>query len=160
MLRTELPSPGVEAAGIAMDKPEMDDVAEGTPTLEKMELLSIWFEGGRRSGNKPLTSVMISDGQRTMKGWTSTVSRGDEMALAGRSAGLTVPRLCLKRARTLSICVRISGGTAVLCCLSAVSKTVVPVLYSIYQLYVISNTCFCALDAIDSKMFRRAASLM
>jgi hypothetical protein len=71
----------------------------------------MWLDDGRRSGKRALTKVMMSDGERTIKGWTSTVSSGEVMAFAGRRIGFEGVLVCLNLARIFSMCVRISGRT-------------------------------------------------
>ena len=65
----------------------MDDADDAIPPRRSASLLR-WLDEGRRSGKRVLTKTMISAGQRTMNGWTSTVSRGEVMALAGSRMGL------------------------------------------------------------------------
>jgi hypothetical protein len=102
-LRIELASP-VEAAVLrkGIDTAEMDEAEEPSP-VRRWPSLSMWLDEGRRSGKSVLTRVIISDGQRTMKGCTSTVSRGEVMALAGRRIGLVYVLVCLNLARMLSM---------------------------------------------------------
>jgi hypothetical protein len=118
-LRIELASP-VEAARKGMERPDTDDADEASPVRRWLSL-STWLDGGRRSGNSVLTKVVISDGQMTMKGCTSTVSRGDVIAFAGSRTGLECVFVCLNLARMLSMCVRISGKIGCCCRLGRVS---------------------------------------
>jgi hypothetical protein len=82
-LRTEEPSPGVEAAWNGIEMPEIEEAEEAIPGRKSLACC----DPGRRSGKRQLTKVIISEGQITRKGCTSTVSFGEETAFAGRRSG-------------------------------------------------------------------------
>jgi hypothetical protein len=85
-LSTELASPDIELAWKGRETPEIDEADDVRPP-RRCKSFSKWFDGGRRSGNRAWTRVLMSEGLTTMNGWTSTVSRGEVMALAGRRTG-------------------------------------------------------------------------
>jgi hypothetical protein len=103
-LKIELASVAVNEAlrnGI-METPDMDDADDAIPPRRSASLLR-WLDDGRRSGKRVLTKTIISAGQRTMNGCTSTVSRGEVMALAGSKMGLEYVFVCLNLAIMLSM---------------------------------------------------------
>lgn len=114
-LRIELASV-MEAAALrkGTDIPDIDDADDARPARRWLSL-SMWLDEGRRSGKRALTKVTMSAGERTIKGWTSTVSRGEVMALAGSRMGFEEVLVCLNRARMFSTWVRISGKTGFCC---------------------------------------------
>jgi hypothetical protein len=118
-LRIELASV-TEAAAFrnGTDIPDMEEADEARPVRRWLSL-SIWLDDGRRSGKSALTKVTMSAGERTIKGWTSTVSLGDVMAFAGSKIGFEGVLVCLNRAKIFSICVRISGSTGTFFCLNS-----------------------------------------
>lgn len=102
-LRIELASVAVaEALRNGIDTPDIDDADDAMPPRRSTSLFR-WLDDGRRSGKRVLTKVMMSDGQSTMKGCTSTVSRGEVMALAGRRMGFEYVFVCLNLAIMLSM---------------------------------------------------------
>lgn len=102
-LRIELASVvAVEALRNGIEIPDMDDADEATPPRRSASLFR-WLDDGRRSGNNVWTKVMISEGQSTMNGCTSTVSRGDVMAFAGSRIGFEYVLVCLNLAIMLSM---------------------------------------------------------
>jgi len=112
MVSIELASPGVDPLGKGTETPDIEDAAEASPAREVF--LSSMADEGRRSGKRVLASVTMSEGDKTTNGWTSTVSRGEVIAFAGKRTGLAAERRCLKRETMLSMHVRTSGraGTA------------------------------------------------
>jgi hypothetical protein len=82
-----------------METPDIEEELEASPLLgislssEKLCL---------RSGKREYTSVLMSEGQRTRNGWTSTVSLGEASALAGTKTGLKCPRGFLSCSRSRS----------------------------------------------------------
>lgn len=114
-LRMELASV-IDAAALrnGTDMPDIEEADDARPARRWLSL-SMWLDEGRRSGKSALTSVMISAGERTIKGCTSTVSLGEVIALAGSKMGFDGVFVCLKRARMLSMWVRISGRTGICC---------------------------------------------
>jgi hypothetical protein len=66
MLKTELPSPGVELGRKGIDMPEIDEAAEVCPL--RLKSISVWLDEGLRSGNKALTTVTISLGDTMRNG--------------------------------------------------------------------------------------------
>src|SRR5690242_17542407 len=102
-LRTELASVAVaEALRNGIETPDMEEADEAIPPRRSASLFK-WLDDGRRSGKSVWTKVMISDGHSTINGCTSTVSRGDVMALAGRRMGLEYVLVCLNLAMMLSM---------------------------------------------------------
>jgi hypothetical protein len=102
-LRIELASVAVaDALRNGIEIPDMEDADDAMPPRRSASLFR-WLDDGRRSGKSVLTKVTMSDGQSTMNGWTSTVSRGEVMALAGRRMGLEYVFVCLNLAIMLSI---------------------------------------------------------
>jgi hypothetical protein len=65
------PIPGI-------DMPDIEDAPEARPLFGRSRLSNGL---DLRSGNKDVTRVTISEGERTRNGCTSTVSFGDVMAL-------------------------------------------------------------------------------
>lgn len=106
MLRMELPSPndGAFACKESPEKPERPEMEEA-PEARPLRGISVSVgpEDGRRSGKRAVTRVMISLGEMTMNGCTSTVSRGEVIAFAGRRTGLEAGRLALNRERIFSM---------------------------------------------------------
>lgn len=102
-LRIELASVAVaDALRNGIEIPDMDDADDARPPRRSASLFR-WLDDGRRSGNNVLTKVMMSEGQSTINGCTSTVSRGEVIALAGRRMGLEYVFVCLNLAIMLSI---------------------------------------------------------
>jgi hypothetical protein len=66
MLRTELPSPGVELGRKGIDMPEMDEAADACPL--RVKSMSVWLEDGLRSGKRALAIVTISLGDTMRTG--------------------------------------------------------------------------------------------